>query len=63
MQQKKLRHDGWVYAISLEGAQQLSFTFETEQDALAYCKDRYPNTVFQILPVPVFVYEENGQPK
>lgn len=61
MQKKKLRHDGWVYAVSLEGGQQLAFAFKTEQDALTYCKDRYPNTVFQILPLPVFAYEEIGE--
>lgn len=61
---KKLQHSGWVYAVSLEGGQQLAFTFQTEQDALAYCKDRYPNSLFQILPLPVFEFKEaQGDPE
>lgn len=49
----ELKHSGWVYAVSLEN-QQLAFVFDSEGDAVAYCKDRYPNTIFQIVPIPVF---------
>ena len=57
---KKLKHNGMVYSIALESGD-LAFVFQNEEDAVNYCKDKYPNTNFQILPIPVFKFiQEKG---
>lgn len=54
-----LKHVGFDYSVCLETGV-LPIYFQSEADALRYCKLHYPNTLFQIIPIPLFAFEEES---
>ena len=52
-----LRFVGFVYSVALETGV-LPLHFQCFEDAEKYCKCHYPNTVFQIIPIPLFTYKK-----
>lgn len=58
-----LEHVGWVYLIGFVGGDSLNWVFKTEEEALTYCKHHYPNTPYQIVPIPVFKYQKVDKTK
>jgi len=56
---RSLRHVGFSYSVALETGV-LPMHFKSEADALKYCKLHYSNTLFQIIPIPLFAYEEES---
>ena len=57
---RKLRHVGFSYSVALETGV-IPIHFESADDASTYCKNYYSNTVFQIIPIPLFTFQEIEQ--
>ena len=56
---KDLVFIGFGYSVCLETGV-LSMHFQSSVDAEKYCKSHYSNTLFQIIPVPIFAYKKEG---
>ena len=54
---KELKHIGFAYSVALETGV-LPMHFVCLEDASSYCKTNYSNTLFQIIPIPLFSYVE-----
>ena len=54
-----LKYVGFNYSVALESGV-IPIHFKSEADALKYCKLHYPNTLFQIIPIPLFAFEEGS---
>ena len=50
---------GFGYSVALETGV-LPLHFRSSEDAEKYCKAHYSNTLFQIIPVPIFAYKKEG---
>jgi len=56
---EKLVFIGFGYSVCLETGV-LPMHFQSSDDAEKYCKAHYSNTLFQIIPVPIFAYKQEG---
>ena len=50
---------GFDYSVALETGV-LPIHFNCFEDAEKYCKIHYSNTLFQIIPIPLFGYKKEG---